>query len=108
AGAVVLLFVVPIEMEGVGPRLAGSAIGVVNAAGFAGGVLMPLLGMKLVQVRPGLGLGLWAGCFVLSALCFVAVRETGSRASERRRARRSRARDRHPLGHEGGKLIKES
>ncbi|HKA55303.1 MAG TPA: MFS transporter [Candidatus Binatia bacterium] len=84
AGAVVLLFVVPIEMEGVGPRLAGSAIGVVNAAGFAGGVLMPLLGMKLVQVRPVLGLGLWAGCFVLSALCFAAVRETGSRASERR------------------------
>src|SRR5262245_3458953 len=84
AGAVVLLFVVPIEMEGVGPSLAGSAIGVVNTAGFAGGVLMPLLGMRLVQVRPVLGIGLWAGCFVLSALCFTAIRETGSRPPEQR------------------------
>ena len=84
AGAVVLLFVVPIEMEGVGPSLAGSAIGVVNAAGFAGGVLMPLLGMRLVQIRPVLGIGLWAGCFVLSALCFTAIRETGSRPSEQK------------------------
>ena len=86
AGAVVLLFVVPIEMEGVGPGLAGSAIGVVNAAGFAGGVLMPLLGMRLVQIRPVLGLGFWAGCFVLSALCFTRIRETGSRPSEQRGA----------------------
>jgi len=84
AGAVVLLYVVPIEMEEVGPSLAGSAIGVVNAAGFAGGVLMPLLGMRLVQIRPVLGIGLWAGCFVLSALCFTAIRETGSRLSEQR------------------------
>jgi MFS family permease len=84
AGAVVLLIVVTIELEGVGPSLAGSAIGVVNAAGFAGGVLMPLLGMRLVQVRPVLGIGFWAGCFVLSALCFAAIRETGSRPSEQR------------------------
>src|SRR4029453_14017650 len=52
------VFCVPIEMEEIGPRLAGSAIGVVNAAGFAGGVLMPLLGMRLVQIRPVLGIGL--------------------------------------------------
>jgi AAHS family 3-hydroxyphenylpropionic acid transporter len=61
AGAVVLLSVVTIEMEGVGSSLAGSAIGVVNAAGFAGGVLLPLLGMRLVQVSPVLGVAFWAG-----------------------------------------------
>ena len=79
AGAVVLLSVVTIEMEGVGARLAGSAIGVVNAAGFAGGVLLPLLGMRLVQVRPVLGIAFWAGCYVVSALCFTIISETGSR-----------------------------
>jgi NNP family nitrate/nitrite transporter-like MFS transporter len=84
AGAVVLVYVVPIEMEGVGAARAGSAIGVVNTAGFAGGVLMPLLGMRLVQVMPVLGIGFWAGCYVLSALCFAAIRETGSRPSEQR------------------------
>ena len=78
AGAVVLLSVVSIEMAGVGPSLAGSAIGVVNTAGFAGGVLMPLFGMRLVQVRPVLGIAFWAGCYVLSALCFTVIRETGS------------------------------
>lgn len=79
AGAVVLLSVVTIEMNGVGSRLAGSAIGVVNAAGFAGGVLLPLLGMRLVQVRPVLGIAFWAGCYVMSALCFTIISETGSR-----------------------------
>lgn len=84
AGAIVLLSVVSIEMEGVGAARAGSAIGVVNTAGFAGGVLMPLLGMRLVQVTPVLGIGFWAGCYVLSALCFAAIRETGSRPVGRR------------------------
>jgi hypothetical protein len=84
AGAVVLLFVVSIEMEGVGAARAGSAIGVVNTAGFAGGVLMPLLGMRLVQITPVLGIGFWAGCYVLSALCFAAIHETGSRLSKQR------------------------
>jgi NNP family nitrate/nitrite transporter-like MFS transporter len=84
AGAVVLLNVVAIEMEGVGAARAGSAIGVVNTAGFAGGVLMPLLGMRLVQVTPVLGIGFWTGCYVLSALCFTAIRETGSRPVRRR------------------------
>ena len=79
AGAVVLLSVVSIEMEGVGAARAGSAIGVVNTAGFAGGVLMPLLGMRLVQVTPMLGIGFWTSCYVLSALCFTVIRETGSR-----------------------------
>jgi nitrate/nitrite transporter NarK len=79
AGASVLLSVVTIEMEGVGASLAGSAIGVVNTAGFAGGVLMPLVGMRLVQVRPMLGITFWAGCYVLSALCFLLISETGSR-----------------------------
>jgi hypothetical protein len=49
AGASVLLTVVTIEMEGVGTSLTGSAIGMVNTAGFAGGVLLPLLGMRLCR-----------------------------------------------------------
>jgi MFS family permease len=84
AGAVVLLSVVTIEMDGVGFRLTGSAIGVVNAAGFAGGVLLPLLGMRLVQVRPVLGIAFWAGCYVVSALCFTIISETGARPMAQR------------------------
>jgi MFS family permease len=81
AGGVVLLFVVPIEMDEVGPALAGSAIGLVNAAGFGGGVIAPLVGMVLVRTAPVLGFAFWAGCFVVSALLFTAVRETGWRRS---------------------------
>jgi MFS family permease len=85
AGASVLLYVVAMEMEGVGAARAGAAIGMVNIAGFAGGVLMPLLGMRLVQVSPVLGIGFWTGCYVLSALCFTIIRETGSRPNGKKR-----------------------
>jgi nitrate/nitrite transporter NarK len=79
AGAVVLLFVVPVELPEVGPALAASATGVINAAGFGGGVVLPLVGMLLVRVTPVLGFAFWAACYVASALLFTAVRETGSR-----------------------------
>ena len=83
-GPVALLYVVSIEMEGIGAVRAGSATGVVNASGFSGGVLMPLLGMRLVQITPVLGIGFWTGCYVLSALCFSVIRETDSRPAGRR------------------------
>jgi NNP family nitrate/nitrite transporter-like MFS transporter len=96
AGAVVLLYVVPIEMAEVGVARAGAAIGMINTAGFAGGAVMPLLGMRLVQVKPVLGIAFWASCYMLSALCFTAIRETGSRPNGKKRTvvTRSAGRDR--------------
>jgi nitrate/nitrite transporter NarK len=81
SGAVGLLFVVPLEMDRVGPELAGSAIGVATTFGFLGGVLIPLVGMSLANIRPALGFALFTICFLLSALLFTAVRETGPRAT---------------------------
>jgi hypothetical protein len=52
AGAIALLFVAPIEMNDVGPGLAGSAIAVLQTAGFAGGFGGPVIGMVFVAIHP--------------------------------------------------------
>jgi hypothetical protein len=92
AGAIALLFVAPIEMKDVGPALAGSAIGVLQTAGFAGGFLGPVIGMLFVAIDPVLGFVFWMGCYVLSALLFLTIRETGWRAAMSERAKRARPR----------------
>lgn len=82
-GVVALLFVIPVELEGVGESLAGSAVGLETSAGFLGGVLSPIVGMALVATLPVMGFAFWAACFVASALLILAVRETGSRSADR-------------------------
>ena len=77
AGAAPLAFVVPLEMEGVGSRLAGSAVGIAITAGYLGGVLAPVVGMWLVSFTPVAGFYFWGGCYMLSALLFLLLKETG-------------------------------
>lgn len=77
AGVAPLAFAVPLEMAGVGPRLAGSAVGIAITAGFLGGVLAPILGMWLVDMTPSLGFWFWGGCYMLSAVLFLVLKETG-------------------------------
>jgi NNP family nitrate/nitrite transporter-like MFS transporter len=76
-GVVGLLFVIPVESEGVGEGLAATAVGSITAAGFLGGFLSPLLGMPLVGIDSTLGFGFWTLCFAASALLILRVRETG-------------------------------
>jgi len=77
AGAAPLAFVVPLEMEGVGHRLAGSAVGIAITAGYLGGVLAPIVGMWLVGLTPMAGFYFWGGCYMLSAVLFLLLKETG-------------------------------
>ncbi len=79
AGVVPLLFVVPLEMPGVGPSLGGAAIGMALTAGFLGGFLSPLIGVPLVSIHPLLGFAFWASCYAASGLLFLSLRETGPR-----------------------------
>jgi nitrate/nitrite transporter NarK len=79
AGAVGLVFVVPIEMEGVGPARAGTAVGIVMGAGFLGGVLSPLIGLRLSETHPVLGFAFFSCCYLVAALLFAMIRETGRR-----------------------------
>ncbi len=74
-----IAFVVPLEMDGVGPLLAGSAVGVALTAGYLGGVISPVVGMGLVSMNPVLGFMFWGGCLVLSATLFLLLKETGPR-----------------------------
>ncbi len=77
-GVVGLLFVIPVESEGVGEARAASAVGVITAAGFLGGFLSPIVGMTFVGLDATLGFGFWALCFAASALLILLVKETGS------------------------------
>jgi hypothetical protein len=79
-GVVGLLFVIPVESEGVGEGLAGTAVGGITAAGFLGGFISPLLGMPLVGFDSTLGFGFWTLCFAASAFLILRVRETGPAA----------------------------
>jgi MFS transporter, ACS family, hexuronate transporter len=79
AGAAPIAFVVPLEMEGVGPTLAGSALGVAATAGYLGGFVTPLICMSLASVAPVAGFAFGGGCFALSALLFLLLKETGPR-----------------------------
>jgi len=82
SGTGALAFVVPLEMEGVGPLLAGSAIGVAVSAGYLGGFTSSLIGMQLVRLSPVAGFAFWGGCYALSALLFLLLKETGPRARQ--------------------------
>lgn len=79
AGVIALVFAVPLELPAVGPALAGSAVGTIVMAGFVGGFVSPLVGLALVEVDPLYGFAFWAGCYLLSALLFLALPETGPR-----------------------------
>jgi NNP family nitrate/nitrite transporter-like MFS transporter len=81
AGAVGILFVVPIELHQVGARLAGTALGLIVSAGFLGGSLFPALGMSLAETRPVAALGFFAAAFALSAAVFLLIRGSRQRHS---------------------------
>jgi MFS family permease len=83
AGVVAILFVVPLELAGVGPAHAGSALGLALTAGFGGGFVSPVVGSTLAATTPLAGVGFWAACFAGSALLFTLVPETGLRAHSR-------------------------
>ena len=82
AGAAAIAFVVPLEMTGVGPALAGSALGVAVTAGYLGGFVGPLIGSRLAEISPVAGFTFGGVCYVLSALLFLLLKETGPRVRE--------------------------
>jgi MFS family permease len=79
AGAAAIAFVVPLEMPEVGPALAGSALGVALTAGYVGGFVGPLICMRLVETMPVAGFAFGGGCYALSGLLFLLLKETGPR-----------------------------
>jgi len=79
AGSGALAFVVPLEMVGVGPALAGSALGVAVTAGYLGGFVAPLICARLVELNPVAGFAFGGGCYALSGLLFLLLKETGPR-----------------------------
>ena len=80
AGAAPLAFVIPLEMKGIGPAMAGSAIGIVVTAGYVGGWLSPIIGMGLAESQPLAGFIFWSGCYLAAACLFALVKETGPKA----------------------------
>jgi len=85
AGAIPLVMAVPLELPEVGPALAGSAMGLIMAAGNVGGFIFPLVTAPLAAINP-----LWVGvlCGIIgfsgTALVIWGVVETGEKARKNR------------------------
>jgi MFS family permease len=79
AGAAPIAFVIPLEMAGVGPSLAGSALGIAVTAGYLGGFVGPLICSRIAEVSPVAGFAFGGVCYALSALLFLFLKETGPR-----------------------------
>ena len=86
AGAAPIAFVIPLEMVGVGPALAGSALGVAVTAGYLGGFVGPLICTRLAEVSPVAGFAFGGVCYALSGLLFLLLKETGPRVRMASRA----------------------
>ena len=86
AGAIPLLFAMPMEMKEVGPAVGGSAIGLIMAVGNLGGFLFPVIIAGLsARMGPSAAL-LWIGLlcgiggYALTGLLIWLIKETGPRA----------------------------
>lgn len=82
AGAAPIAFVIPLEMAGVGPALAGSALGIAVTAGYLGGFVGPLICTRLAEMSPVAGFAFGGVCYALSALLFLLIKETGPRVQK--------------------------
>jgi len=81
-GAIALVFVVPVEMDPPGPRLAGSAVGVSITGGFAGGFIGPVISMKLASTEPFIAFAFWCVCYLIAMGLFATLAETGPAAQK--------------------------
>ena len=81
-GAIALVFIVPLEMNPPGPRLAGSAVGVSITGGFAGGFVGPVISMKLASIDPFIAFAFWCVCYLAAMALFATLRETGPAANK--------------------------
>ncbi len=69
-----------LTVEGVGPLLAGSAMGLAMTVSNMGGFLSPIIGAAIAE-RSGIGAFIFFGAlFVLGGLVYIFVKETGLRA----------------------------
>lgn len=80
-----ILFVMPLEMENIGPELAGTATGFIFMLQSVGGFIGPLVCGKLVDISGSYMTGfLFMGAIiVLSALLVIPIKETGERSRSR-------------------------
>jgi NNP family nitrate/nitrite transporter-like MFS transporter len=79
-GGIPLLLSAPLEMKGIGPLYAGTAIGVMTTAETIGGFLSPWLGFRLADIKPLWAFIFWGVAEVISGIAFWLMRETGYRA----------------------------
>jgi nitrate/nitrite transporter NarK len=80
-----IMMTVPVELEKVGPALAGTAIGFIFMIGNVGGFVGPVLTGKLMDITGTFWSGLlfMTACFIAASLIVVPLRETGKANKER-------------------------
>ena len=54
-----------------------TVFGAITCFGFLGGAVFPAVGLALAEVRPILAFGFFSACYVMSAILFAAIPESG-------------------------------
>jgi cyanate permease len=72
-----LIFVLPMEVEGVGPSRSGMALGLMLMAGNLGGFVGPIAVGKLLEIGIMPAFLMLGACYILVAVFYLPIKETG-------------------------------
>lgn len=80
-GFIPLMMTMPMEMQSIGPRHFGTALGLVGTLGNFGSFIAPMLGGKLIDAtgKQGAAFIFWGLLMVIGALLIFPMRETGNK-----------------------------
>ena len=78
-GFMAVLFTLVMEIEGIGPTYAGTAIGIVLTTSMLGSIISPPLGNSFASIDPGAPFIFWAALAAIGLLSFFFIKETGRR-----------------------------
>ena len=78
-GFIPLMMTLPMEMEGIGPRYFGTALGLVGTIGNLGSFVAPILGGKIIDLtgREGDAFFFWGIMMIIGSLFIIPMKETG-------------------------------
>jgi MFS family permease len=78
-GFIPLMMTLPMEMEGIGPRYFGTALGLVGTLGNFGSFVAPIIGGKIIDAtgREWTAFVVWGLMMVIGSLLILPIKETG-------------------------------
>lgn len=84
AGVYSLSSTMVVQIRGIGPAYAGTALGLIMTITHLIAFISPIVGAKLAEIEPGRPFVLWAFLPMLAIISIIFIEETGARAKHRK------------------------